>query len=454
VSHTQYVSLLGLGFGDCGKGLFTDFLTRQIDAHTIVRFNGGAQAGHNVVLPDGRHHTFSQFGAGSFVPGVATVLAKPMVVHPTALLHEDAALKRVGVADALDRLHIDAHCRITTPFHQAAGRLREFERGTLAHGSCGVGVGETVRYAIAQPDTALRYGDLLSRRVSLEKLDAIRNNLAREFAETIDAQRIANESIKDEWDVLNNETIADRWFSRIAPLVSQVPPYSEAQIALRLRKPGHVIFEGAQGILLDEWRGFHPHTSWSSVGVDAAKSVLRDLAIDARPTNLGVLRAYLTRHGAGPFPTHDTALDRLPEPHNSAQSWQGAFRCGHPDEVLLRYALDCVGALDGLVLSHLDVFHRIPQLRWNSGYRIEMETSDRANAEERVPTQVSRLALGAERDLAHQSQLTHWLNRAVPIYDETAVTSAQDLIGRIEHTTQLPVKLASFGNTFAHVAAR
>src|SRR3954468_4538538 len=128
--------LVGLGFGDCGKGLFTDALCRRWPVHTVVRFNGGAQAGHNVVLPDGRHHTFSQFGAGTFVPGVRTLLAAPVVVHPTALLVEDAVLRGAGVHDALARLTIAATCRLTTPYHQAAGRLRERLRGTQAHGSC------------------------------------------------------------------------------------------------------------------------------------------------------------------------------------------------------------------------------------------------------------------------------------------------------------------------------
>jgi len=77
---TRYVSLLGLGFGDCGKGRFTDHLCGELQAHTVVRFNGGAQAGHNVVLADGRHHTFSQFGAGTFA-GAATWLAQPMIVN-------------------------------------------------------------------------------------------------------------------------------------------------------------------------------------------------------------------------------------------------------------------------------------------------------------------------------------------------------------------------------------
>ena len=101
---TRLVALIGLGFGDCGKGLFTDFLTRHWNAHTVVRFNGGAQAGHNVVLPDRRHHTFSQFSAGTLVPGVCTVLAYPVVVHPGALLIEHAALQRLGCLNSIAAL--------------------------------------------------------------------------------------------------------------------------------------------------------------------------------------------------------------------------------------------------------------------------------------------------------------------------------------------------------------
>src|SRR5947207_15849013 len=115
----RFATLVGLGFGDCGKGLFTDALCRRWPVHTVARFNGGAQAGHNVVLPDGRHHTFSQFGAGTFVPGVHTLLAAPVVVHPTALRVEEHFLRRAGIADALGRLTIAAGCRVTTPYHQS-----------------------------------------------------------------------------------------------------------------------------------------------------------------------------------------------------------------------------------------------------------------------------------------------------------------------------------------------
>ena len=131
MSATRFASVLGLGFGDCGKGRFVDALTRRWKAHTVARFNGGAQAGHNVV--DGaRHHTFSQFGSGTFVPGVATLLLDPVVVHPTALLVEAEALARVGIHDALARLMVDAQCRVTTPYHQAAGRPRSSSRSPPA----------------------------------------------------------------------------------------------------------------------------------------------------------------------------------------------------------------------------------------------------------------------------------------------------------------------------------
>src|ERR1700683_2211088 len=117
--------VVDLGFGDAGKGLVTDFLTHSMGATLVVRFNGGAQAGHNVVTADGRHHTFSQLGSGTLVPGVRTPPTSRVVVHPTALLLEDAHLESVGVDDALPRLTVSPEALVVTPFHQAACRVRE-----------------------------------------------------------------------------------------------------------------------------------------------------------------------------------------------------------------------------------------------------------------------------------------------------------------------------------------
>ena len=436
---THYVSLLGLGFGDCGKGLFTDHLSGAPGAHTVVRFNGGAQAGHNVVLADGRHHTFSQFGAGSFHAGVSTVLASPVVVHPTALRVEEAALRQVGVEDAFGRLLVDARCRVTTPFHQAAGRLREWARGEGAHGSCGVGVGETVRQALASPDEALLYGDLREPARALEKMEALRTALLREFIATA---ALHHADAAQEIAMLRDGTLARRWLEAVAPCVTQSPPASIDRIAERLARPGTVIFEGAQGVLLDEWHGFHPHTTWSTISTAAVEAVLHDAGIDAPVQHLGVLRSYLTRHGPGPLPTHDRMLDaRLAEPHNADEGWQGVFRRGHPDAVLLRYALDVVGALDGLVVSHLDAVEGTG-LRWCTGYR---------SAE---AGRIAALPLGGVRDLDHQQALTQLLRGAEPIYEPHLIATPHAWVEHAEALSGLPVRFGSFGPTRESVRGR
>src|SRR5215813_11082770 len=122
--------VVDLGFGDSGKGLLTDFLVRRTSAGLVVRFNGGAQAGHRVIAPDGRSHTFAQFGAGTLAGG-RTFLSRHVLVHPTALLREGAALEQSGVREVFSRIAISENARLITPFHQAANRLREMIRGVI-----------------------------------------------------------------------------------------------------------------------------------------------------------------------------------------------------------------------------------------------------------------------------------------------------------------------------------
>lgn len=425
VSSTRYASVIDLGFGDSGKGLFVDALTRRWQAHTVVRFSGGAQAGHNVVTAS-QHHTFSQFGAGTFVPGTRTLLLDPFVLHPTALLVEAEALARVGVPDSLSRLTIDARCRITTPYHQAAGRLREILRGDAAHGSCGVGVGETVRHSLAHAVQTLRYADLLlSEAVVLEKLHAQRETLLAEL----------HTGSGDELHVLQDESLALCWLRTARAIARQCPPATLESLAKQLQQPGAVIFEGAQGILLDEWRGFHPHTTWSSTTPLALENALASLGLALPVEHFGVLRTYLTRHGAGPLPTHDANLDGLlPEPHNHAEGWQGRFRRGHPDAVLLRYALECAPNLSGLLVSYLDLFDRGVVLRWCDRYQT-----------------AERVAVGTLGDLEHQSCLTSLLHSAIPNYVEAPITSETAFLDRLNSVTSLPVVLRSFGNSSPNI---
>ena len=445
----RFAALVGLGFGDCGKGLFTDALCRRWPVRTVARFNGGAQAGHNVVLPDGRHHAFSQFGAGTFVPGVHTLLASPVVVHPTALLVEESFLRRAGVDDALSRLTIAAACRVTTPYHQAAGRVRERLRGTQAHGTCGVGVGETVAHAIAHPDEALRYDDLAHPRRAREKLAAIRRTLAAQF------DLRALDPRDEEARALRDDDLAARWLEQAHHLASHVPAADEDVVASRLRGEGTVLFEGAQGVLLDESRGFHPHTTWSDVTPAGAEAVLASAGIRAPVVRLGIVRSYLTRHGAGPLPTHDAALDALAEPHNDDRGWQGRFRRGHPDAVLLRYAIEAAGPLDGLLVSHLDAIGRGTPLRWCASYRSAPQDDARLCRRDAADTaRIVGLSLGEPGDLTHQAGLTRLLGRASPDYDAAPVTSADALVERMEEVAGCRARFTSRGPTHADVAER
>jgi adenylosuccinate synthase len=456
MSATRHVSVLGLGFGDCGKGHFVDALTRRWQAHTVVRFNGGAQAGHNVMTPadarsSARHHTFSQFGSGTFVPGVRTLLIDPMIVHPTALLVEADVLNGIGETDALSRLMIDAQCRITTPFHQAAGRLRELLRGADAHGTCGVGVGETVRHAIEHPEQTLRYSDLrpadaTGSRSLPDRLQEIRKTLLDEFApRCLEGSATA---FSTELHLLRDETAAARWMASACALARHCPPASFEEIRDRLTQDGCVMFEGAQGVLLDEWRGFHPHTTWSSINTAAVDDVVARFGLESPLEHYGVMRTYLTRHGSGPLPTHDAALDDLlPEPHNSAAGWQGRFRRGHPDAVLLRYALDVAGRLSGLLISHLDVLQRGVPLRWCERYSIVPPLPQWPQRLERIPP-------GVGQDLDHQQRLTRLLLSACPQYSAKSIHTVPEFLERLDAITSLPVVWCSHGATWAEVRAK
>jgi adenylosuccinate synthase len=178
-------------------------------------------------------------------------------------------------------------------------------------------------------------------------------------------------------------------------------------------------------VLLDEWRGFHPYTTWSTTTFDNVASLAGDDVF-----RLGVLRCFTTRHGAGPLVTEDEDLtERLVDPHNPTGPWQGAFRVGHFDAVAHRYALEVAGGADALALTHLDVAARTPDLRICRAYRIGDDV-------------VTRLEPGPFRDLEHQSALTAQLGAAVPALDNDPPT---DWGAEISATLDLPVALFSHG---------
>jgi adenylosuccinate synthase len=408
----NHVIVVDLGYGDAGKGTVVDWLCSRESSrpvHAVVRFNGGAQAAHHVVTRDGRCHAFAQFGAGTFTPGVRTHLSRFVLVDPLALAAEAAHLASLGVPAPLELLTVDRDALLATPYHQAANRARELARGGSRHGSCGMGIGETASYALAYPADAPRVGDCATPRVLARKLDALRDRLAGELGP------LAAPPLAD----------ACHAYRTFAGRVSIV----DRSFLASLLHAGPVVFEGAQGVLLDEWRGFHPYTTWSTTTFANAEQLIAEAGQTA--IRLGLTRCYMTRHGPGPFVTEDTALD-LPELHNGHNQWQGAFRTGHLDAVTLRYAIEATGGVDAIALTHLDTAARHPQLRICRTYQTQGHV-------------LTKLQPGPPSDLEYQERLTQMLLAARPIYSPVD----GDWADIIEQETGAPVVLRSHGPTAA-----
>lgn len=430
-----HVIVVDLGYGDAGKGTVVDWLcatarNERRPVPAVVRFNGGAQAAHHVVAPSGEMHAFAQFGSGTFTPGTATFLSRFMLVDPLALVAEAEHLARLGVPDPLGLIAIDRDALLTTPYHRAANRAREEARGAGRHGSCGMGIGETASYALAYPEDAPRAGDIARPRVLLRKLTRLRARLAQDCDLAAGSRTGGGTGAGPGAPGPDPGDVAAVYHA----VAARVTLAGDGYLAGLLRQ-GPVVFEGAQGVLLDEWRGFHPYTTWSTTTFENAETLLRQnqSAAAARPAaRLGVTRTYQTRHGPGPFPTQDRSLG-IAEPHNSDGRWQGPFRVGHLDAVALGYARAATGGVDAVALTHLDTARRLGgRLRIGRGY----DLGDRT---------VTAIDPGPPRDLARQESLTAALLRARPVFDPGAGPAADDWPDAVAEILHAPVTIRSRG---------
>ena len=304
----MHIIVVDLGYGDAGKGTVVDWLcVPRPDAApvaAVVRFNGGAQAAHNVVTADGRHHTFAQFGSGTLAASPPTCPASCWWTRWRSPPRPGTS-PSLGVPDPLALLTVDGDALLTTPYHAAANRARERARGAARHGSCGMGIGETAAYALAHPDDAPRPATAPPARPCAASSPLLRDRLTAELG-PLDAPPV------------------DDCLAACTAFADRVTLVDETHLPGLLRR-GPVVFEGAQGVLLDEWHGFHPYTTWSTTTFDSAETLLAEAGRPHTALRLGVVRTYTTRHGPGPLVTEDPALAAaLPEPHNGHGRWQGA----------------------------------------------------------------------------------------------------------------------------------
>jgi len=435
-SHATIVA--DLSFGDAGKGTIIDFLARQdTTPPVVVRFNGGPQAAHNVVTPTGRHHTFSQFGSASFLPDSRTHLSRFMLVNPLRLAREADELTSLGVPRPEHGLTVDRRALLISPYHEAANRLRELARGSGRHGSCGHGIGETMADWLESPDEALTAGDLADTAVATVKLEQARNRKLAQLNGFLPGLQKVPAAARDLATLQDNRlsaVVAD--FYTHFNLHIQV--VGEDYLPHLLETTPHVLFEGAQGVLLDEWRGFHPYTTWSTTTFRNANTLLEEAGFSGQVTRLGLLRAYSTRHGAGPFVTEDPVLTELvPDAHNQTNDWQREFRVGHFDLVAARYAIQVSEGADSLAVTCLD---RPVQRLVATSYR------HRGNV-------IEQLAPGPFQDLDYQAAMTETLITATPAYLEAPPDQA-GYLDYLENHLDLPITVTSHGPTADHKCYR
>jgi adenylosuccinate synthase len=430
--------VVGLGYGDEGKGSVVDHLAREHNASGVILPNGGAQRAHHVVLPDGRFHRFSQFGSG-FFSATPTYIDKDFLVNPHELFEEGERLAKIapfspwGKLRGVPAISVHADALVTTPFHVAANRIRQQAR---QHGTCGMGIGETVAFCQDYPELALRVRHLRDRKNLLDHLKTIQRYLRRSVFTDVsdwnspDAQMLVDPSrITDAMEVY-------RIFSKVIPVFEQ----------LDLDPDETYIFEGGQGVLLDEFHGFHPHTTWSkTTNVNAIETyAMRGVPEAHRDTHLdymrrhkeirtiGVMRSYMTRHGAGPFVTEDPALhERFPEAHNGSEGWQGAWRVGWTDLRAIEYSIDCMGGtLDELAVTHLD--------RVQGDWKVCLNYDEPLG----VPWTTDR-----EKWLMDRAWALERVQTATPQYAEFEDMTPDALLEVIEAQLDLPVTVASYGPT-------
>lgn len=281
--------VIGANYGDEGKGLTTDYLSSRATSPLVVRFNGGAQAGHTVVTPEGIRHVFHHFGSGTLV-GAGTFLSRFFLVHPMMFRTEWDELQGLGFSPATI---IDQRCLITTPWDVMLNQALEIARNKDRHGSCGLGINETVVRSEADDKYKLTIQDVLNGTHE-EKLRLIQQDYTPRRAKVLESVHKVELSMP----FLNSEHVYRRFLMDIEFMMNRV----RRTIWEAFEWDGDVIFEGAQGLMLDQNNTDNfPHVTRSNTGIINVAKLINEKGYNKTIDVHYITRSYLTRHGAGPL---------------------------------------------------------------------------------------------------------------------------------------------------------
>lgn len=297
-------AIIGANWGDEGKGMAVDAIAAITENPIVIRFNGGAQAGHTVQLKGGERHVFSHVGSGTFV-GTPTHLSKYFIVNPTLFLKERKELGELGL---LVPISVAPTALVTTPYDVLRNQWAEEDRGSLRHGSCGVGINATIVRSQANP----LYVD------DLHLSGYLRTFLQRQRR----AEYAWIATTPERKAILASDQLIEDWLEEVEEFLSyvSVKPTNDA-VGKR-----SVIFEGAQGLLLDQHYGTtFPYLTRSNTGLKNIRQLCADLSLKELVA-IYMTRPYWTRHGAGPLPNEESMPTWIVDPTNKSNPWQGSLR--------------------------------------------------------------------------------------------------------------------------------
>ena len=352
------VAVIGAQWGDEGKGKIVDWLSERADV--VVRFQGGHNAGHTLVVGN-QTYKLSLLPSGVVRPGKLAIIGNGVVVDPWALLKEIDTVRGQGVAIGPDNLMLADNASLILPLHSQLDKLREEQRGPDKIGTTGRGIGPAYEDKVAR--RAVRVCDLADPQALEARIDALlahHNALLKGLgAEPVDGRKLREELLA------------------IAPKILPYASNAWAHLAQMRRSGQRILFEGAQGIMLDIDHGTYPYVTSSNTvsGQAAAGSGLGPGAVHYV---LGITKAYTTRVGSGPFPTelHDEVGNRMGERGREFGTVTGRKRrCGWFDAVMVRQAA-MIGGIDGIALTKIDVLDGFKELKVCTGYRLDGETLD------------------------------------------------------------------------------
>lgn len=315
--------VIGANYGDEGKGRMVDWLAAQTGTTaTVVRFNGGAQAGHTVVTPDGRRHVFSHLGSGSFC-GARTFLAKHFVCNPILFWTEIRDFEKVH--DAAPMIAADPRCLITTPYDIIINQALEDQRGAGRHGSVGVGFGETIERN-AFPAFQLAKSSLGDPKAAAQTVRNIRDRYLPQRLRQLGLDPVPRTDKRLDDGMLTGFLKAAQAFD------DEVP-----SAGLEYLQKTPLIFEGAQGLALDMTHGVFPNVTRSNTGLTNVIPIAKRLGLQLDVVYMS--RTYATRHGAGPLPGECTPPTAIWDETNTPHAYQGTLRFAPLDPAGLKHRI-------------------------------------------------------------------------------------------------------------------